>query len=84
MNNIQQELNAAVINRVQELCSEKGWTPRRLATQSGLSSKTVHQLMQKTDKQYISLTTVKKIADAFEIDLLVFFDTAAFRYHPQD
>ena len=84
MDNIQQELNAAVIGRVQELCNEKGWTPRWLATQSGLSSKTVHQLMRKNDKQYISLTTVKKIADAFEMDLSTFFDTIAFRYHPQD
>ncbi|MDL2288170.1 helix-turn-helix domain-containing protein [Oscillospiraceae bacterium OttesenSCG-928-F05] len=84
MDDIQKDLNTAVINRVQELCAEKGWTPRWLATQSGLSSKTVHQLMQKTDKQYISLTTVKKIADAFEMDLSTFFDTTAFRYHPQD
>lgn len=82
MDNIQQELNIAVIKRVQELCAERGWTSRRLATQSGLSSKTVHQLMQKSDKQYISLTTVKKIADAFEMDLSAFFDTSAFRYNP--
>lgn len=84
MNNIQQELNSAVINRVKALCNEKGWTPRRLATQSGLSSKTVHQLLLKTDTQYISLTTIKKIADAFEMDLSVFFDTSEFQYKPQD
>lgn len=86
MENAQQHLNAAVIQRVQELCKQKGWTPRHLSTESGLSSKTVHELMRKTDKQagYISLTTIKKIADAFEMDLADFFDSAYLRNLPQD
>lgn len=81
MDDLQQRLNAAVIARVLSICDKKGWSARRLATQAGMSSRTAFRLLQKTENQkdYISLTTILKIANAFEMELSQFFDDPVFK-----
>ena len=83
---VQKNLNAAVVRRVESLCRQKGWTYRRLATEAGVSSRTIHEMMKKgtSDKGYISLTTVKKVADAFEMGLADFFATTYFEHLPRE
>ncbi|MCD7717342.1 MAG: helix-turn-helix transcriptional regulator [Lachnospiraceae bacterium] len=60
------------LNRIQELCEERGWSYYRLAKASGITYSTLNTMIHKQNLP--SLTTLQKICDGFGISLTDFFD----------
>ncbi len=61
-----------VLNRIQELCEERGWSYYRLAKASGITYSTLNTMLHKQNLP--SLTTLQKICDGFGISITDFFD----------
>lgn len=61
-----------VVDKVEELCRERGWTHYRLSKECGIAHSTLHNtLRQGTIPQ---LSTIDRLCDAFGISLAQFFD----------
>ncbi|MCC8138247.1 MAG: helix-turn-helix transcriptional regulator [Clostridiales bacterium] len=60
------------LNRIQELCEERGWSYYRLAKASGITYSTLNTMLHKQNLP--SLTTLQKICDGFGISITDFFD----------
>ena len=70
-------IKEAVVRRFQDLCRERGIKYNELATQSGVTPSTVYSMMDER-RQGISIVTIKKLCDGFEITLGEFFSTPEF------
>lgn len=67
-----------VKQRINSLCDERNMSHYDLALQSGIPYTTIKNLFSgRTQK--ISIQTIKMVADAFEMDIVTFFDTPDFR-----
>lgn len=67
-----------VKQRIDSLCTERGISHYDLALQSGIPYTTIKNLFSgRTQK--LSIQAIKMIADAFEMDIVTFFDTPEFR-----
>lgn len=62
-----------IIERIQALCSVRGWTIYRLAKQSGITYSTLCTMLHKATAP--SLPTLIKLCRGFDISLSEFFDT---------
>lgn len=80
---IQQDLNDAIIRRINSLCKGKNWTYHKLSVEAGLSPQTILYIIDGKRKN-ISVHTIKKICDALSITLKDFYDTAYFEHLPMD
>ena len=67
----------AVVERFQQLCTERGIKLNTLATLSGVTPSTVYSMMD-TERRELSITTIKKLCDGLEITLGEFFSTPEF------
>jgi len=67
----------AVINRINELCTEKGIAVNKLANLSGITPSTVYSVFD-CDRKDVGILLIKKICDGLEIPLNVFFNTEIF------
>ena len=61
----------AVIARIQELCSARGWTYYRLAKESEITYSTLSTMLNKENMP--SIPTLEKLCNGFGISLCQFF-----------
>lgn len=80
---VQNNLQEAVVRRIDQLCKNRNWTYYRLAIEAGLSPRTINYVMEGKNKS-INLNTIKKMADAFEISITEFFAAAYFQNLPRE
>lgn len=66
------DINKKVSTNIRKFRHAKSWTQEELALKSGLHRAYVGQIERGEKK--IGLTNLKKIADAFEINIKVLFD----------
>lgn len=65
-------IEIAIAKRIKELRQEKGWTQEDLAFRMDIEVSNLKKY--ETHRQGLTLNTLKKIADAFEISLSQLFD----------
>lgn len=73
----------AVISRIEELCSENDITLNKLATMSGITQSTLHNITSGRN-QSVTISTIKKICDGLNISIQDFFDSDHFRNLEQE
>lgn len=66
-----------VVDRIYELCKEKGITPNALSYAAGVSQSTIKSILNGESKNP-GIVTIKKICDGLEISIVEFFNTEAF------
>ena len=67
----------ATAKRIEMLCKERGITYNELANLCGVTPSTIYSIFD-TKRKNITLSTVKKICDGFEITLSEFFSSSLF------
>ncbi len=73
----------AIQKRILELCDERGITPNRLATISGISRATVRNILNGRSKNPGAITLIK-LCDGLGITIFDFFNTDTFRNLEQE
>ena len=71
------DLKDAIVNRFSELCKRRNISINELANISGVTPSTAYSMMDKSRRD-ISIRTIKKFCDGFEITLGEFFSTEEF------
>lgn len=71
------DVRDCVVQRVRELCADRGIKLNELATVSGVTPSTVYSMMDPRRRE-ISISTIKKLCDGLELTLGEFFSTSAF------
>ena len=77
------DVNQATIDRIRELCTERGITPNALSYISGVSQSTIKSILNNESKSP-KVVTIKKLCDGFGITLMEFFNTDAFNTLEQE
>lgn len=67
----------AVIYRIQELCRQKNYTPKEIATLSNVPQTTLKSILNGGSKNP-GTVTIKKLCDGFGITLYDFFSAKVF------
>ncbi|NLK64928.1 MAG: helix-turn-helix transcriptional regulator [Tissierellia bacterium] len=73
----------AVINRINEICDDRGIAVNKLANLSGITPSTVYSVYN-SDRKDIGIVLIKKICDGFEITLEEFFSSDIFNSLEQE
>jgi len=76
-------IKEAVINRINEICSDRGMVVNKLANLSGITPSTVYSVFD-TDRKDIGIVLIKKICDGLEISLNDFFASEIFEFLDQE
>ena len=66
-----------VVNRIYELCRERGITPNALSYLAGVSQSTIKSILNGESKNP-GIVTLKKICDGLDIAIVDFFNTEEF------
>ncbi len=66
-----------VVNRIYELCRERGITPNALSYLAGVSQSTIKSILNGESKNP-GVVTLKKICDGLDITIVDFFNTEEF------
>lgn len=74
---------ALIVERIRELCRERGVTPNGLSYIAGVPQATIKSILNGETKSP-EVLTIKKLCDGFEITLAQFFDTEAFNSLEQE
>lgn len=77
------DTRTAVINRLMQLCEERGWTVNHLANVSGVSTATVKSILYGNSRNP-GIVTIKKLCDGFGITLNEFFSGSEFESLEQE
>lgn len=77
------DTRTAVINRLMQLCEERGWTVNHLANVSGVSTSTVKSILYGNSRNS-GIVTIKKLCDGFGITLNEFFSGSEFESLEQE
>ena len=72
-----------IIERIRELCRERGITPNGLSYIAGVSQSTIKSILN-GESGSPEVLTIKKLCDGFEITLAQFFDTEDFNNLEQE
>ena len=67
----------AVVQRLKNICAERGISANELANISGVTPSTVYSLFDER-RQNVSITTIKILCDGLEISLGEFFSSSEF------
>lgn len=67
----------AIVKRISELSNEKGITLNELANRCGVTPSTIYSVML-PERKDISISTLAKICDGFEISIKEFFSAYYF------
>ena len=67
----------AVVQRLKNICAERGIAANELANISGVTPSTVYSLFDER-RQNVSITTIKILCDGLEISLGEFFSSPEF------
>lgn len=73
----------AVINRINDICSDRGMAVNKLANLSGITPSTVYSVFE-SDRKDIGIVLIKKICDGLEISLEDFFSAEIFQSLDQE
>ena len=73
----------AVINRINEICDDKGMAVNKLANLSGITPSTVYSVFD-SERKDIGIVLIKKICDGFDITLEEFFSSDLFKTLEQE
>ena len=73
----------AIVQRIKELCKQKGIKFNTLATSSGVTPSTVYSLLDERRKD-VGILVLKKLCDGLDISIVEFFDTDIFRNLEQE
>lgn len=73
----------AVKSRIEELCKENHITINKLATISGITQSTLHNITSGRNNS-ATISTIKKICDGLNITIQDFFDSDFFRNLEQE
>lgn len=73
----------AVINRINEICDDRGMAVNKLANLSGITPSTVYSIFNSGRKD-IGIVLIKKICDGFDITLDEFFSSDLFKSLEQE
>ena len=73
----------AVINRINEICDDRGIAVNKLANLSGITPSTVYSIFNSGRKD-IGIVLIKKICDGFDITLDEFFSSDLFKSLEQE
>ncbi len=73
----------AVINRINDICSDRGLAVNKLANLSGITPSTVYSVFD-LDRKDIGIVLIKKICDGLEISLEDFFSDEIFESLDQE
>lgn len=76
-------MGEATLKRVLQLCDERHITINKLATISGITQSTLNNWINR-GLESPKLTTIKKICDGLEIDLICFFNCDLFKNLEQE
>ena len=71
------DIGTAVRQRILELCKERGITVNKLSYLCGLTQSTLNNITGGRNKS-MTVSTLKKICDGFEISVRDFFDAPLF------
>ena len=71
-------LNTAILNRINNLCTERNITLNKLATLSGITESTLENLILGNTK-YPRIITISYICQGLQIELKDFFDDPLFK-----
>lgn len=72
-----------VVDRIRELCAERGITPNALSYLAGVSQSTIKSILNGESKNP-GIVTLKKLCDGMDISIIEFFDTENFRNLEQE
>ena len=72
-----------MIERIRELCRERGITPNGLSYIAGVPQATIKSILNGVTKSP-EVLTIKKLCDGFGITLAQFFDTVEFNNLEQE
>jgi len=67
----------AVVQRLKNICAERGIAANELANISGVTPSTVYSLLDER-RQNVSITTIKILCDGLEMSLGEFFSSPEF------
>ncbi|MDD2397961.1 MAG: helix-turn-helix transcriptional regulator [Tissierellia bacterium] len=73
----------AVLNRINEICDDRGMAVNKLANLSGITPSTVYSVFD-CDRKDIGIVLIKKICDGFDITLEEFFSSDLFKSLEQE
>ena len=73
----------AVINRINEICDDRGIAVNKLANLSGITPSTVYSIFNSGRKD-IGIVLIKKSCDGFDITLDEFFSSDLFKSLEQE
>ena len=71
-------IGTAVRLRITELCNERKITLNKLATISGITQSTLNNIVSERNKG-ATISTIKKICDGLEIEIIEFFQSDLFK-----
>lgn len=70
-------IGEAVADRIEELCDTNGITLNKLGTISGVTQSTLNNIISGASKNP-TISTIKKVCDGLNINIVEFFDTPVF------
>ena len=70
-------IKIAVVERFQELCSERDIAINTLATLAGITPSTVYSMLD-SDRKDIGIVTIKKLCDGLDLTITEFFQSELF------
>jgi transcriptional regulator with XRE-family HTH domain len=76
-------IKEAIVQRLNELCKERGIKTNELAVRSGVTPSTVYSLLDARRKD-VSIITLKKLCDGLEIPIWEFFNADVFKSLEQE
>ena len=76
-------IDAAVQDRIMELCAENHMTLNKLASVCAMSQSTLNNIVSKRNKS-TTVATIQKICDGLEMTICDFFNTETFRNIEQE
>ena len=70
-------ISEVIAARILALCNQRGITPNKLSTISGITQSTINNILN-TGSKNPTVSTIKKICDGLDISLAEFFDDESF------
>lgn len=71
-------IGTATKERIIELCNQKGITINKLGTMSGVTQSTINNIVSGRNNS-TTISTIKKLCDGLEINIIDFFNCDAFK-----
>ncbi|HCC00555.1 MAG TPA: XRE family transcriptional regulator [Ruminococcaceae bacterium] len=73
----------AIVERFQQLCTERNISYTQLARLAGITPSTVYSMLQ-SERRDVSAVTVKKLCDGLDLSIIEFYDCDLFRNLPPE